>query len=564
MIRFLKAWLIAILIVVVNPSLYAQEPPKIEWLKCLGGSGNENSVHTPESKSLVHTNDGGYALVGTTRSVDGDVAGVFSSPGDNIWLVKVDSIGQIQWQKCLGGIKNNWAAGIIQTTDNGFAICGSVGSNDGNVSGFHGGSTFGDDPWIVKLNSVGTIEWQKCLGGRADDYATSIIQTKSGNFLIAGYTESVDEGFLNHAVGELKGDAYIAKLDLTGNIIWQKCFGGTQYDIANCIIEAESGGYIFTGTTNSFDGDVQGHHGDSTKIKNDAWVVKLDTNGILTWQKCLGGTGAETALSMVQTCDSGYVVCAGTSSTDGDVSGLHGDTTTGNRKGDLWIIKLNSVGSIDWQKCIGGSSNEQGNTIILTSDCGFAIAGSTSSNDGDVYGNHGGGDAWLVKINASGKLEWQKCIGGTRYDLAYSVVQTSDGGYLLDGRTNSTNDGDIIGIHIGGDSVNRTNDVLLVKLIRASSVSSTTNPFIGPDNFFLIYPNPSYDQVHLQILEPQVIQSVRLFDIMGREFAPHFELEGNTAMVNVRSLNQGIYIARVTFSYNDYIGTFTLPLIIQH
>ena len=217
-------------------------------------------------------------------------------------------------------------------------------------------------------------------------------------------------------------------------IEWQKCLGGTSWDYAKSIQQTSGGGFIVAGETWSNDGDVSGNHGIV-----DSWIVKLNSSGDIIWQKCFGGTDDDVAFSIQQTSDGGFIVAGYTSSNDGDVSGNHGG-------GDYWVVKLDSSGTIQWQKCLGGTDNDEAKSIQQTSDGGYIVAGETWSNDGDVSGNHGNSDYWVVKLNSSGDIEWQKCLGGTVKDIAKTIQQTSDGGFIVAGYTNS-NDGDVSGIH---------------------------------------------------------------------------------------------------------------------
>ncbi len=280
---------------------------------------------------------------------------------------------------------------------------------------------------ILYVGSVSsqTIQWQKSLGGSSYEYAYSTEQTTDGGYIIAGTTNS-NNGNVSGNNGST--DFWIVKLDSLGTIQWQKCLGGSGYDVANSIQQTTDGGYIIAGYTSSNNGDVSGNHGD-----RDYWVVKLDSLGILQWQKCLGGTSREEAYSVQQTTDGGYIVAGNTKSNDGDVSGLHGSTD------DYWIIKLDNLGSLQWQKCLGGSSIDKARSIQQTTDGGYIIAGFSSSNNGDVTGNHGNLDYWIVKIDSLGVIQWQKSLGGSGWDEAHSIQQTSNNHYIIAGWTFSNN-----------------------------------------------------------------------------------------------------------------------------
>jgi len=424
------------------------QAPSIEWQKCLGGSLSDTA------RSIQQTSDGGYIVAGQAYSNNGDVSG--NHGNQDIWIVKLNDSGTIQWQKCLGGGADDIATSIQQTLDGGYIVSGHTLSNNGDVSGNHGLNDF----WIIKLNDLGTIQWQKCLGGSADDIATSIQQTPDGGYIVAGYTLSNNGDVSgNHGLN----DFWIVKLNNSGTIQWQKCLGGSNQDLSYIISiqQTSDGGYIVAGETSSNDGDVSGNHGLS-----DFWIVKLNNSGTIQWQKCLGGSNQDSSCSIQQTSDGGYVVTGYASSNNGNVSGNHGGA-------DIWIVKLNDSGAIQWQKCLGGSSAEFPMGIQQTLDGGYIVAGYTMSNNGDVSGNHGNQDIWIVKLNDSGTIQWQKCLGGSADEFARSIQQTMDGGFVVAGHTLSNN-GDVSGNH---GSI----DFWIVKL--SAEISPTAPPIADPQTF---------------------------------------------------------------------------------
>lgn len=416
-----------LLLLLLPSSLFSQLiPPTIQWQKCFGGFGSDHA------NCIIQTSDGGYVVAGQTQSNDGNVSG-YHGVGD-YWIVKVDSIGSIDWQKCLGGTNTDAANSIQQTFDGGYIISGSSGSNDGDVSGNNGAS----DYWIVKLDSIGNVQWQKSLGGTANDIANSIQQTNDSGYIVVGSSVSNDgDVTINHG----DNDYWVVKLDQIGNIQWEKSFGGSQTDQAKSVTQTIDGGFIVAGHSISQDGNVTGNNGGS-----DFWIVKLDNFGSIQWEKSLGGTlnslNSDVATSIKQTADGGYIVGGYCGSNGGDITGYH--VSVGFGDGDYWIVKLDSTGNIQWQKCFGGTSNDQSNSIQLTHDGGYVIAGFTASNDGDVTGNHGGTDYWIVKLNSNGIMQWQKCLGGTGDDVALSIEETTDNGYIIAGETFSY-DGDVTG-----------------------------------------------------------------------------------------------------------------------
>ncbi|OJU47861.1 MAG: hypothetical protein BGN96_05740 [Bacteroidales bacterium 45-6] len=309
------------------------------------------------------------------------------------------------------------------------------------------GNHGGYDAFVVKLNAAGAIEWKKTYGGTGDDRVNSFVQTADGGYIMGGHTTSTDGDAVGSGYhGGTGNDAWVVKINAAGNIIWQKAYGGTQNEYINSIIATSDGGYILGCYTYSTDGYVSGNHGDA-----DIWIVKINSSGTIVWQKALGGTDTEwiSVYSIVQTSDGGYLLAGSTYSTDGDVTGNHGDR-------DIWLVKLDATGNISWKKTIGGTSDDKAFSIAPTSDGNYILSGQTFSSDGDVTGNHSSGDIWILKLTATGNIIWQKALGSSTNDWAWQTVTANDGGYIIAG-TSSSNDGDVTGFH--GD-----HDFWMVKL----------------------------------------------------------------------------------------------------
>jgi hypothetical protein len=272
-----------------------------------------------------------------------------------------------------------------------------LAGNTKSVSGNNGNS----DAWVLKLDKQGKIIWQKTYGGSANDGAYSVAYTLDSGFIIAGYTYSNDGDIIgNHG----NSDAWVVKLDKYGKKEWQSILGGTASDAAFSIAETSDGGYIMAGQTASKEGDVSNNHGST-----DAWVVKLDRTGNQQWQHTFGGTGSEGAQSIIETSEGGYIMAGWTNSNDGDITGYHVGWGMNIGNIDGWVVRLNKDGNLLWNKAFGGSSSDRINSIIQGMDNSYTIAGDTRSNyDGDVGANHGDDDAWTVNIDKEGKILWQK------------------------------------------------------------------------------------------------------------------------------------------------------------
>ena len=449
-----------ILVFLLFQTLTFAQTPLLQWQKSYGGTNDDIAY------SIKQTTDGGYITVGSTASPDGDVIGNHYNPQypEDFWIVKTDACGNLQWQKDFGGTGRDIAYSVQQTADKGYIVAGFTNSTDGDITTYHGGAS---DFWIIKLDTLGAIKWQETLGGAGEDGAQAIQQTTDGGYVVVGWSSSNGD-----TAGDHDFDYWVVKLDTGGTVKWQKLYGGLHDDTPYDIKQTTDGGYIAVGYSESNDGDVTGHHGSITSV--DYWVIKLDTIGNLKWEKSYGGTQTDQANSVKQTIDGGYIIAGFTSSNNGDVTGNHGAF-------DYWIIKTDTVGSIQWKNCFGGTINDQAYSISQLTDGNYAVAGITYSNNGDVSGNHGSTDYWVTNINSNGIIQWQKTLGGSGYDAASAIEQTTDGGLIVAGASTSS-DGDIT--NFKGSS-----DFWIVKLNAVSgSVSlcngdSTTLTAIGADSY---------------------------------------------------------------------------------
>lgn len=494
----------------------AAQAPSIEWKKCYGGSFTEDGY------CIAATQDGGYVMAGKASSSNGDVSGM--NGYYDLWVLKVSSNGTIQWQNCLGGDGEESARSIQQTSDGGYIVAGHAQSNNGDVSGHHGGYY---DAWIVKLNSTGTLEWQKCLGGSADDIAYSIKQTTEGGYIMAGYTKSTDGNVTgNHGWT----DVWVVKLSSSGNLEWQKCYGGSEADQGWSVCLSPEGGYAVMGYTASNDSMVVGHHGNF-----DAWVLKINNLGELEWQKCIGGNQMDFPFTIIPAAEGGYMVCGETGSNDGDVSGNHGGT-------DAWLVKISGAGQIEWQKCYGGSNVDNLWDVKQGADGTYTMAGYSYSTNGDVSGNHGSSDFWIVNVSQSGQLNWQKCLGGLQNENARGVIVPAPGSAIVFGYTISTS-GDISGNH--GQS-----DFWLVKLNGLTPVEEK----LFSEEAFSVYPNPASDILHISF-QGDAVYSLAVCNAEGRKLLEKSGLSGRST-VELKDLESGLYWLRVNRDGRSFVRSF--------
>lgn len=316
----------------------------------------------------------------------------------------------------------------IKQLSDGGYICAAIISAPGGDIETHYG---GSDAWVVKLDPSGNIEWQRTYGGADEDIVNEIKPTNDGGFILCGDTKSYTEYPESEIFGGER-DFWIIKLDSLGDFQWQRTYGGSNYELGWSISPLDDGNLIMCGSTASNDYDMFGNHGGYT----DAWITKMDNNGDTIWTKSYGGSGTEIFETIIQSSENSYVAAGWSTSVDGDVSLNKGDR-------DVWVVKVDTNGNIIWQKTIGGFSSDYAEEIIQTSNGDYVLVGRTFSNDGDVSVNKGLYDFWVVKLNKNGEIIWEKTYGGSNYDEAYSICETFDMGYIVTGKTQSI-DGDVL------------------------------------------------------------------------------------------------------------------------
>jgi gliding motility-associated-like protein len=268
------------------------------------------------------------------------------------------------------------------------------------------------------------IQWQKCIGGTDFDGISEVILAQDGGFVICGVSSSLDGDFSGSNPGS--GDAFVMKTDASGNILWRKNYGGTLYEVANNIIPTTDGRYIFIGNTGSADMDVVGYHPGATPGLSDVWVVKIDNNGVMQWNRCYGGPGRDEGYTIRPTPGGGYIIGAYVTKDGGDVSGTHGS-------GDLWVIRIDGAGTLQWQRAFGGTEDDFHTVVIPSTGGGYMLAGTMNSINGDVSCTSTTKALWLVKLDNTGNMQWQNCVTGDFVERTRSMSQTADGGYIIAG-----------------------------------------------------------------------------------------------------------------------------------
>ena len=421
-----------------NTSLAQNSELEIEHIKTLGGSKNESA------QAVTKTSDGGYAILGYTQSNDGDVRNK-SNESYDYWLLKFDARNQLQWQKTYGGSDDDRGFDLIQTSDGGFAMLGKSKSNDLDVSknlgfddfwvskldsngsisweysyGFAGSDTpnsiiqtrdngylltgvldvsasngqgdrhaavrqrhAGGDYWAVKLNSSGVREWSNYYGGSFTDTAYDAIQTQDNGYIIIGSSDSNDVDISNSKGGY---DFWVVKISNTGSLVWEKTFGGSEIDEARAITSSNDGNYLIVGDTRSDDLNISQNAGAA-----DLWLIKITPEGTLLWEKTIGGTNFDVGRSVSKTQDNGFLISGSSRSSDGNL-------TTNKGLNDAWVLKIDIGGDIKWQKSIGGSETDFFYDSVELNDQTIVAVGNSNSYNEDINENKGFTDLLILKL----------------------------------------------------------------------------------------------------------------------------------------------------------------------
>jgi len=417
------------------------------WTRTYGGSDSDQGY------SVKQTTDGGYIVAGMTES--------FGAGSRDVYLVKTDALGDTIWTRTYGG--SDWDDGrsIAQTTDGGYIVAGST---------FFFGPG-GDYIHLIKIDSLGDTLWTRTYGGYTDDYGLFVAQTSDSGYIVAGNTHSFGAGLF---------DIYLIKTDASGDTIWTRTYGGSYNDFGQFVAQTTDGGYIIVGYTESFGAGGK-----------DIYLVKTDAAGDTLWTRTYGGSFDDLGQSVAQTTDGGYIVAGCTES-----FGAGGN--------DVYLVKTDATGDTLWTRTYGGGYEEWGYSVIQVSDGGYIVAGGTYSFGIDYYC-----DVYLVKTDTAGDTIWTRTYGGSGGDVGCSVAQTTDGGYIITGYTESFGSGG--------------SDVYLIKTDSLGHTSIKETSAQKPEDISItVHPNPFNSSVMISVDGRGLINqtpTVEIFDINGRMVA---------------------------------------------
>jgi hypothetical protein len=464
---------------------------------------------------------------------------VFALVGICFWVSV--GVGQVNFRYVFGGSQFDAGYAAIQAIDSTYMVAGTTSSFGSGVS----------DMYFLKIDTLGGNVWQKTYGGNNIEKALSVKQTLDSGFVLAGYTNSFGNGGY---------DFYVVKTNSTGDTLWTKTYGGSNWEFANSIEQTADKGFIIAGGTYSFG------NGDE-----DIYIIKTDSMGVIEWSNFYGGTGEEEAKSIKQTIDGGYIVAGYTKS-------------FGNGLSDAYYLKLDVNGDTVWTKTIGFAGNDYANSVVVTDNGDYVFAGSvhnTNSNidlafifrtdqNGDTiwtkqFGNPNstiantiskttnGCFVWSGKINLGGETEiyfykidqygyyvFAKTYGTTSgYDEAFFNFQCFDNGYIVGGLTDGFGFGD--------------NDVLVIKTDSLGSsatgvIAINVNEIVNTETQFILYPNPSNHQITVEEgnSDKSKIKKIECINNQGIIInIPFIKNATNSFQLNTNELNAGIYFIKI-------------------
>ena len=501
--------ILTLIFIVLYFPVFSQKPV-VEWAKTFGGSKTEFPY------SIAVTKDNKYVIAGFTSSSDGDVTNLRGS--SDAWLIKLNENGSIIWKKNYGGSGVQVFGSITQTLDEGYIIVGGTTSTNGDVTENKGGG----DIWIVKIDSIGTIQWQKTIGGSKTEYAGSVFQTKNGDYIVGAYSSSSDFDFPQNS-GER--DWWVLKLNNQGTIIWKKRIGGSKSDTLLEIVNIDDKTFAITGTTDSEDGDMVGSKGD--------FSVKMDSSGNILWKKSFGSPlGIPIGLKELHTItvSKNEIVQAGMMI----ISQPRTNPSALPYSWDYWVTKLDTAGNLKWSKIFGGTDTDDATSIKAFPNGDLLVAGYTQSNDTIIKDNHGGLDFWVIRIDRSGNLKNADCYGGSENEQVYCSAIDKKGNVIVVGHSLSTN---------GTFTQNKGSyDWAILKLRYPGT--SVKEPLLN-EKAIVEFPNPLQDQFIVRISQ-NIAPNLTISNVLGKRMYQSKQLKSETT-IDTSSFPNGMYILTYQF-----------------
>lgn len=520
-------------IVLSVTSFQAQD---ILWERSYGGK------HAEYLLDAIPTADYGFILAGSSIS-NKNGNKTEDNKGDlDYWIWKMDEKGTPEWQKSFGGSGVDMLYSVKNTNDGGFILAGTSSSNKSEDK--KDNSKGQEDFWIIKLDAKGKELWQRTIGGVSQEKLLSITPTKDGGYIIGGSSSSnktlannkgsvYEFGKSENSRGNL--DYWIVKLDSDGKKEWDKTLGGRYYDELKSIEQTHDEGFILGGYSNS---PVSGDKTEANMGQGDYWIVKLNKDGVLQWQRTLGGDKDDNLFALTQTNDKGFIVGGSSNSSATDAK-----SETSKNGSDFWVVKLDEIGNVQWQETYDYGKYDMLSSIVENIDGTFLIGGYAQSElksnaNGKTLGlktgkkeKEGINDYIALKIKADGEEIWTQTVGSDGDEVLKKLFETRDGGYILAGTSNGS-------ISKDKNSVRGGQDFWIVKLKDKEKKDKEKQKVEA-------IPNPALSYTNAIIGYEYKDGTVTLYDINGRSLQS-VKVEGErTVPINLSGLPQGVYLIEV-------------------
>jgi len=487
------------------------------WDQRYGGNNTERYY------DVDFAHGGGYIFTGIffSDAVNGDISETYG--GQDVWLVKISENGEIEWEKTYGGSKSDQINDISRVSSGGYIMIGESTSVDYDVS-----ENFGQvDIWVVKISNNGEIEWEKTIGGGGFDHGMSIEETSDGGFFLGASYNSNSED-LPPISG--KYDILACKLNAMGDVEWQQSYGGSVLDFCDAVLETSDGNFILAGISYSSDSDF------TNQGETDLFVLKISQLGEIIWQSSIGGEWSDFFSSIQETSDDGFIISGSTDSYFGDIFSENGER-------DCVVVKLNSLGEVEWSRSYGGPFSERGGQIKQQGDGTYTFVGGSFSNTGDLSGNLGSKDAWLVNLSSEGEINWQTNFGDDFSNQMNDLLINTDGTILLAGVSESKVDTSEWGWGY--------QEIWLTK------VKPNVVDVINVENSITlnVFPNPAKDILNVQNNEKLIGAAYHVINLNG-DVTLKGVFDSQNTKINISSIVPGQYNLRTNFEGVSVVKKF--------
>lgn len=477
---------LTILILIVSLA-YTVKSQTMIWETNFGGMLNEmgNSCQVLPDSCII--------ILGTTYS--------YGSGLSDIYLVKTDNLGNILWTKQYGGDSTDFGYDIQLTSDSGFIIVGTTTINK-----------ISKDIYLIKVDSSGTVEWEKTFGGTGTEEGQSVRQTNDKGYIIAGTTNSIGNGYT---------DMYLIKTDSLGNLEWEKAFGGAGGEAGYAARQTADLGYVLIGSTGSYGVGY-----------SSIYVVRTNSAGDSLWTNTYGGNRADFGYSVEVAADGGFIFVGATAS-------------FGNGESDAYLVKTDPSGNFEWDYTYGGANEDRGYSVQELASGNFVLTGKTESFSTNI-------EAYLIMTNPVGEPVWTSYFGGSKSDEAQAVAFDDNGDIIVVGKSFSYTSGgsDVYLIKVQGEQATDINELIVSDYL--------------PDGFELHqnYPNPFNMSTSIEYSIPNKADvTLTIYNVLGQVVsywnasslpAGNYRYEWDGTNEQGSDIASGIYLYRLQY------GSFAL------